>query len=101
MRLGGVKEGDLYEATMDTTRSRFGWLLINLGTAILASMVIGLFDATIEHMVALAVLMPIVASMGGNAGTQTLTVAVRALAMKELTAANAWRSSARNFWSAP
>ena len=91
MRLGGVKEGDLYEATMDTTRSRFGWLLINLGTAILASMVIGLFDATIEQMVALAVLMPIVASMGGNAGTQTLTVAVRALAMKELTAANALR----------
>ncbi len=91
MRLGGVKEGDLYEATMDTTRSRFGWLLINLGTAILASMVIGLFDATIEQMVALAVLMPIVASMGGNAGTQTLTVAVRALAMKELTAANAGR----------
>ena len=91
MRLGGVKEGDLYEATMDTIRSRFGWLLINLGTAILASMVIGLFDATIEQMVALAVLMPIVASMGGNAGTQTLTVAVRALAMKELTAANAGR----------
>ncbi len=91
MRLGGVKEDDLYEATMDTTRSRFGWLLINLGTAILASMVIGLFDATIEQMVALAVLMPIVASMGGNAGTQTLTVAVRALAMKELTAANAGR----------
>ena len=91
MRLGGVKEDDLYEATMDTTRSRFGWLLINLGTAILASMVIGLFDATIEQMVALAVLMPIVASMGGNAGTQSLTVAVRALAMKELTAANARR----------
>jgi|TARA_Y100000294_G_scaffold48905_1_gene45957 magnesium transporter len=91
MRLGGVKEDDLYEATMDTTRSRFGWLLINLGTAILASIVIGLFDATIEQMVALAVLMPIVASMGGNAGTQTLTVAVRALAMKELTAANAGR----------
>jgi magnesium transporter len=91
MRLGGVKEDDLYEATMDTTRSRFGWLLVNLATAILASMVIGLFDATIEQMVALAVLMPIVASMGGNAGTQTLTVTVRALAMKELTAANAGR----------
>ena len=91
MLLGGVKEDDLYEATMTTTRSRFGWLLINLVTAILASMVIGLFDATIEQMVALAVLMPIVASMGGNAGTQSLTVAVRALAMKELTAANAGR----------
>ena len=91
MRMGGVREDDLYDATVDTTRARFGWLLVNLGTAILASMVIGLFDATIEQMVALAVLMPIVASMGGNAGTQTLTVAVRALAMKELTQANAAR----------
>ncbi len=91
MRLGGVKEDDLYNATLDTTRSRFGWLLINLGTAIMASMVIGLFDATLEQMVALAVLMPIVASMGGNAGTQSLTVAVRALAMKELTPTNAVR----------
>ncbi len=91
MRLGGVKEDDLYNATLDTTRSRFTWLLINLGTAILASIVIGLFDATLEQMVALAVLMPIVASMGGNAGTQSLTVAVRALAMKELTPTNAAR----------
>lgn len=91
MRLGGVREDDLYSAAMETARSRFGWLLVNLGTAILASLVIGLFDATIEQMVALAVLMPIVASMGGNAGTQTLTVAVRALATKELTAANALR----------
>ena len=91
MRLGGVKEDDLYEATMKTTRARFTWLLVNLLTAILASMVIGLFDGTIEQMVALAVLMPIVASMGGNAGTQTLTVAVRALAMKELTPTNATR----------
>ena len=91
MRLGGVHEDDLYEATMDTTRARFIWLLVNLLTAILASIVIGLFDGTIEQMVALAILMPIVASMGGNAGTQTLTVAVRALAMKELTPANAMR----------
>ena len=91
MRLGGVKEDDLYEATMDTTRARFTWLLVNLLTAILASIVIGLFDGTIEQMVALAILMPIVASMGGNAGTQTLTVAVRALAMKELTPTNATR----------
>jgi len=66
-------------------------LLVNMATAILASLVIGAFDATIEQMVALAVLMPIVASMGGNAGTQTLTVAVRALATKELTAGNALR----------
>ena len=64
---------------------------VNLCTAIVASLVIGLFDAAIEQVVALAVLMPIVASMGGNAGTQTLTVAVRALAMKELTTTNAAR----------
>ena len=91
MRLGGVREDDFYEAVLDTTRSRFSWLLVNLGTAIAASMVIGLFDTAIEKVVALAVLMPIVASMGGNAGTQTLTVAVRALAMKELTTSNAMR----------
>lgn len=91
MLLGGVKEGDLYDAIVATTRARFSWLLVNLGTAIIASLVIGFFDATLEQMVALAVLMPIVASMGGNAGTQTLTVAVRALAMKELTSINASR----------
>ncbi|NQW02358.1 MAG: magnesium transporter [Rhodospirillales bacterium] len=91
MRLGGVRGDDLYDAVVDTTKARFSWLLINLLTAILASAVIGLFDATIDQMVALAVLMPIVASMGGNAGTQSLTVAVRALAMKEITATNAGR----------
>jgi magnesium transporter len=91
MRLGGVREDDFYEAVLYTTRSRFSWLLINLGTAIAASLVIGFFETTIERVVALAVLMPIVASMGGNAGTQTLTVAVRALAMKELTTSNALR----------
>ena len=73
------------------TPPRFSWLFVNLGTAILASAVISLFDATIQSMVALAVLMPIVASMGGNAGTQTMTVAVRALATKELTPANVVR----------
>jgi len=91
MRLGGLAEGDLYSGFFKTTRARFTWLLINLATAILASLVIGLFEGTIEQMVALAVLMPIVASMGGNAGTQTLTVAVRALATKELTPTNAMR----------
>jgi magnesium transporter len=91
MRMGGVREHDLYDAVIDTARSRFSWLVINLLTAIVASIVIGLFDATIEEIVALAVLMPIVASMGGNAGTQTLTVAVRSIAMKELTATNAPR----------
>lgn len=91
MRLGGVSEDDLYQAAITTTRARFSWLVVNLLTAILASAVIGLFDATIQQAVALAVLMPIVASMGGNAGTQTLTVTVRALATKELTSANAAR----------
>lgn len=91
MRMGGVVEDDLYSAAAETVRSRFTWLLVNLATAVLASAVIGLFEATIAEMVALAVLMPIVASMGGNAGTQTLTVAVRALATRELMPANAFR----------
>ena len=91
MRLGGVTEDDLYAAVVDTGRSRFTWLFVNLLTAIVASLVIGVFKGTIEQFVMLAVLMPIAASMGGNAGTQTLTVAVRAIAMKELTAANAFR----------
>ena len=91
MRMAGVQEDDLYSAVLATTRSRFTWLLVNLGTAVLASVVIGLFQGTIEQMVALAVLMPIVASMGGNAGTQTLTVAVRGLATREITPTNAFR----------
>ena len=91
MKLAGVTETDVYRASFDTTKARFPWLVVNLGTAVLASLVIGLFEATIEQIVALAILMPIVASMGGNAGTQTLTVAVRAIATKDLTAANTWR----------
>jgi magnesium transporter len=91
MKLGGVTETDLYSAALDTAKARFSWLVVNLFTAILASIVIGLFQSSIEKAVALAVLMPIVASMGGNAGTQTLTVAVRSIAMKDLTAANALR----------
>ncbi len=91
MRLGGVAEDDLHGGLVETTRSRFAWLAVNLLTAIVASAVIGAFGATIEKMVALAILMPIVASMGGNAGTQSLTVAVRALAMRELTATNAMK----------
>ena len=89
MHLGGVGEDDLHGGLFDTTRSRFSWLVVNLVTAMVAAGVIGIFETTIEKIVALAVLMPIVASMGGNAGTQTLTVAVRALAMRELTATNA------------
>jgi magnesium transporter len=88
LRLGGVAEDDLFGSILETTRTRFTWLLVNLLTAILASVAIGLFDATLEKIIALAVLMPIVASMGGNAGTQTLTVAVRAIATRELTTNN-------------
>jgi magnesium transporter len=83
-RLAGVGDEEITDTFVEAVRSRFFWLLINLGTAVLASLVIGLFDATIQQMVALAVLMPIVASMGGNAGTQTMTVAVRALATREI-----------------
>ena len=90
-KLGGVGQADIYDAVIDTTKSRFSWLLVNLMTAVTASIVISFFQASIEKVVALAVLMPIVASMGGNAGTQTLTVAVRALATKELTASNAFK----------
>lgn len=91
LALGGVGEDDLYRAVWDTARSRFRWLAVNVVTALFAASVIDLFADTIAHIVALAVLMPIVASMGGNAGTQTLTVAVRALATKELTSSNAAR----------
>ena len=91
-RLGGVNaEGDLFFSPVQTARRRSGWLSVNLFTAVLASITIAMFADTIQQIIALAILMPIVASMGGNAGTQTLTVAVRALATKELTATNAWR----------
>ncbi|MEL6947890.1 MAG: magnesium transporter [Pseudomonadota bacterium] len=87
-RLAGVGDEELSDSIRSIAKSRFAWLLVNLLTAVLASVVIGLFDATIEQMVALAVLMPIVASMGGNAGTQTMTVAVRALATRDLDTYN-------------
>jgi len=82
--MAGVGDEDISDNSIDTVRSRAPWLVVNLIAAVLVSLVIGLFNATIEQMVALAVLMPIVASMGGNAGTQTMTVTVRALAMREL-----------------
>ena len=91
LRLAGVGEGSLSDRVIDTTKRRFPWLAVNLLTAVLASMVIALFEDTIAQFVALAVLMPIVASMGGNAGTQSLTVAVRALATRDLTGSNVWR----------
>ena len=91
LRLAGVGEGSLSDKVIATTKQRFPWLAVNLVTAIFASIVISLFEETIAGFVALAVLMPIVASMGGNAGTQSLTVAVRALATRDLTTANMWR----------
>ena len=96
LHLGGVgAEEAVTDTVWKTTRSRFSWLFLNLLTAVLASWVISWFDATINQMVALAVLMPIVASMGGNAGTQTMTVAVRALATRNLGPMNAFRVTMR------
>ncbi|SHI65060.1 magnesium transporter [Wenxinia saemankumensis] len=92
LRLAGVGgESELSDSVRETTRQRFPWLAVNLVTAILASGVISLFEDVIAGLVALAVLMPIVASMGGNAGTQSLTVAVRAIATRDLTGSNVWR----------
>jgi len=90
--LGGVSgEEELSDTVWSTTRSRFLWLFVNLITAFIASSVLGLFEGSLQKMVALAVLAPIVASQGGNAATQTMTVAVRALATRELSRANAAR----------
>lgn len=91
LAMGGVGGESMADTVWETTRLRFAWLVANLITAIAASIVISMFEATISEMVALAVLMPIVASMGGNAGTQTMTVAVRALATQDLGPANAMR----------
>jgi magnesium transporter len=94
--LGGVgREEELSDPVWTIARGRFNWLLVNLATAFLASSVLGLFEGHLEKMVALAVLAPIVASQGGNAATQTMTVAVRALATRELSSANASRIIAR------
>jgi magnesium transporter len=90
--LGGVtRDEELADSVWTIARGRFNWLLINLATAFLASSVLGLFEGQLQQMVALAVLAPIVASQGGNATTQTMTVAVRALATRELSDTNAWR----------
>ncbi|MBA4210367.1 MAG: magnesium transporter [Parvibaculum sp.] len=96
--LAGVGEESISDTVMQTSRSRIPWLMVNLLTAVVAASVIALFDATIEQMVALAVLMPIVASMGGNAGTQTMTVTVRALATRDLVNFNVSRTIIREFW---
>lgn len=92
LRLAGVAEdSSLSDSAMETAKLRLPWLGVNLATAVLASLVISIFEGVIAQVVALAVLMPIVASMGGNAGTQSLTVAVRAIATKDLTGSNLWR----------
>ncbi len=91
LALAGVNEAGLADTVLETVRSRAPWLIINLGTAILASSVIASFSAVISKVVALAVLAPIVASMGGNAGTQGLAVAVRSIASRDITSANVRR----------
>ncbi len=91
LALAGVSEAGVTDTAFTTVKARAPWLFINLITAILASIVIALFDYTIAEFVQLAILMPIVASMGGNAGTQALAVAVRSLAERDLTSQNAWR----------
>jgi magnesium transporter len=95
VHLSGVSEPDFYRDTITTARSRFTWLFVNLFTAIVTSRVISAFENTLQSIVVLAILMPIVASQGGNAGTQTLAVAVRGLALRELTWMNAWRFVAK------
>ncbi len=92
LRLSGAGDGDINEPIRETYAARVRWLIANLGTALVASTIVGLFGGAIEHMVALAALMPIVAGVGGNAGTQTLAVTVRALAMNQLTDSNSWRA---------
>ncbi|HYG31273.1 MAG TPA: magnesium transporter [Allosphingosinicella sp.] len=93
--LSGVGEGDINEPVIDSYKSRVRWLIANLGTALVAATIIGLFEGTISRMVALAALMPIVAGVGGNAGTQTLAVTVRALATNQLTKSNTVRAVTR------
>lgn len=96
-RLAGVSDEEISDSAFGITKKRFIWLSINLLTAILASSVISVFNASIEKVVALAILMPIVASMGGNAGTQTLTVTVRLLAKKELISSNVKKIISKEF----
>ena len=86
--LGGVGDEDITDSVIETSSNRFSWLFVNLITAVIASIVIGFFDRTIEEIVALAILMPIVASMGGNAGTQTLTITVRSLSTRDVIPLN-------------
>lgn len=95
LRLSGAGDGDINEPVMDSYKARVRWLLSNLVTALVASSIVRIFEGTIEQMVALATLMPIVAGVGGNAGSQTMAVTVRALATNQITASNSWRTIVR------
>ncbi len=95
LRLSGAGEGDINEPVLASYKARVRWLIANLGTALVAATIITMFEGTISKMVALAALMPIVAGVGGNAGTQTMAVTVRALAMNQLTQSNTWRAIQR------
>ena len=97
LRLAGVGDEEITDSVLKKTKRRFNWLLLNLFTALLATWVISFFGASIEQMVALAFLMPIVASMGGNAGMQTLAVTIRAIAKKELSTSNFNRVVGKEF----
>ena len=90
LRLSGAGEGDINEPIRLAVRTRLSWLIVNMGTAILAASVVGMFQSEIAAFALLAVLMPIVSGMGGNAGTQTLAVVVRALATNQITDSNTW-----------
>ncbi len=92
LKMGGVSNPDFFSPPISTVKARFWWLFVNLGTAFLDTFVISFFTGTIQKIVVLASLMPVVASMGGNAGTQTLAVVVRAIATKDLTEVNTWRT---------
>ena len=95
--LSGAGEGDINQPIILTVRTRLTWLVVNLGTAVIASSVVGVFQGEISRFALLAVLMPIISGMGGNAGTQTLAVVVRALATNQLTSSNTARMIFREF----
>jgi len=97
LRLAGVSDEDRGSSVSEIVRGRVPWLTINLGTAVLGSIVISWFEVTIAQIVALVILLPIVSAIGGNAGTQALTVTVRALATRELNSSNAARTFRREF----
>ena len=97
LALSGAGDGDINEPIRFTVRTRLVWLVVNLGTAMVAAAVVNLFDAEIAKFAVLAALMGIVSGMGGNAGTQTLAVVVRALATNQLTSSNTWRTLGREF----